>query len=66
MIRYAQTGLLPIDNTIFSEGIEKAMLPTALGKKNGMFAESKRASRRTAAIQSLFAIAKLNDIEPAA
>lgn len=62
LIRYAQTGHLPIDNN----PIENAIRPIALGKKNWLFAGSERAGRRAAAIQSLFATAKLNDIEPAA
>ena len=52
------TGNLPID----SNSVENAIRPIALGKKNWLFAGSERA----AAIQSLFATAKLNGIEPAA
>jgi transposase len=62
LIRYAQTGHLPIDNN----PVENAIRPIALGKKNWLFAGSERAGRRAAAIQSLFATAKLNGIEPAA
>jgi transposase len=62
LIRYAQTGNLPIDNN----PVENAIRPIALGKKNWLFAGSERAGKRAAAIQSLFATAKLNDIEPAA
>lgn len=62
LIRYAQTGNLPIDNN----PVENTIRPIALGKKNWLFAGSERAGKRAAAIQSLFATAKLNGIEPAA
>ncbi|OZB82252.1 MAG: IS66 family transposase [Halothiobacillus sp. 13-55-253] len=62
LIRYAETGHLPIDNN----PVENAIRPIALGKKNWLFAGSERAGKRAAAIQSLFATARLNDIEPAA
>ena len=62
LVRYAQTGHLPIDNN----PVENAIRPIALGKKNWLFAGSERAGKRAAAIQSLFATAKLNGIEPAA
>jgi len=62
LIRYAQTGNLPIDNN----PVENAIRPIAIGKKNWLFTGSERAGKRAAAIQSLFATAKLNGIEPAA
>ena len=62
LIRYAHSGNLPIDNN----PVENAIRPIALGKKNWLFAGSERAGKRAAAIQSLFATAKLNGIEPAA
>lgn len=62
LIRYAQTGNLPIDNN----PVENAIRPIAIGKKNWLFAGSERGGKRAAAIQSLFATAKLNGIEPAA
>lgn len=62
LIRYAYSGNLPIDNN----PVENAIRPIALGKKNWLFAGSERAGKRAAAIQSLFATAKLNGIEPAA
>jgi len=62
LVRYAQTGNLPIDNN----PVENAIRPIAIGKKNWLFAGSERAGKRAAAIQSLFATAKLNGIEPAA
>lgn len=62
LICYAETGHLPIDNN----PVENAIRPIALGKKNWLFAGSERAGKRAAAIQSLFATARLNGIEPAA
>lgn len=59
--RYASSGSLPIDNN----PVENAIRPIAIGKKNWLFAGSERAGRRAAAIQSLFATAKLNGINPA-
>ena len=62
LICYAETGNLPIDNN----PIENVIRPIAVGKKNWMFVGSERAGRRAAAIQSLFATAKLNGLDPAA
>jgi len=59
--RYASSGDLPIDNN----PVENAIRPIAIGKKNWLFAGSERAGRRAAAIQSLFATAKLNGLDPA-
>ena len=58
---YASSGNLPIDNN----PVENAIRPIAVGKKNWLFAGSERAGRRAAAIQSLFATAKLNGLDPA-
>ena len=60
LIRYAETGNLPIDNN----PVENVIRPIAVGKKNWMFVGSERAGRRAAAIQSLFATAKLNGLDP--
>ena len=62
LIRYAETGHLPIDNN----PVENTICPLALGKKNGLFAGSERAGQRAAAIQTLLGTAKLNGIDPAA
>ena len=59
--RYADSGSLPIDNN----PVENAIRPIAIGKKNWLFAGSERAGRRAAAIQSLFATAKHNVLDPA-
>jgi transposase len=60
LIRYADSGTLPIDNN----PVENAIRPIAIGKKNWLFAGSERAGRRAAAIQSLVATAKLNGLDP--
>ncbi|MFZ6694072.1 IS66 family transposase [Undibacterium sp. SXout20W] len=62
IMRYAASGNLPIDNN----PIENAIRPIAIGKKNWLFAGSERAGKRAAAIQSLLATAKANNIEPLA
>ena len=59
--RYASSGYLPIDNN----PVENAIRPIAIGKQNWLFASSERAGRGAAAIQSLFATAKLNGLAPA-
>ena len=60
ILRYADSGHLPIDNN----PIENAIRPIAIGKKNWLFAGSERAGKRAAAIQTLLATAKANGIEP--
>jgi transposase len=60
LIRYAETGHLPIDNN----PVENTIRPIALGKKNWLFAGSERAGQRAAAIQTLLGTAKLNGLDP--
>lgn len=60
LVRYADSGTLPIDNN----AVENAIRPIAIGKKNWLFAGSERAGRRAAAIQTLLGTAKLNGLEP--
>jgi transposase len=62
LTRYAETGHLPIDNN----AVENSIRPIAVGKKNWLFAGSKRAGQRAAVIQSLLGTAKLNGLDPAA
>jgi len=62
LIRYAQTGHLPIDNN----PVENVIRPIAIGKKNWLFAGSERAGQRAAAIQTLFGTAQLNGLNPSA
>ena len=60
LIRYAESGILPIDNN----PVENSIRPIAIGKKNWLFAGSERAGKRAAAIQSLLGTAKLNGLDP--
>ena len=60
LIRYVDSGSLPIDNN----PVENTIRPIAIGKKNWLYAGSERAGRRAAAIQSLLGTAKLNGQEP--
>lgn len=62
LIRYADTGHLPIDNN----ACENTIRPIAIGRKNYLFVGTERAGKRAAAIQSLLATAKLNGFDPAA
>jgi len=62
LVRYADSGNLPIDNNL----VENTIRPIALGKKNWLFAGSDRAGVRAAAIQSLLGTAKLNGLDPQA
>ena len=62
LIRYAETGYLPIDNN----PVENVIRLIALGKKNWLFTGSERADQRAAAIQTLLGTAKLNGLDPAA
>jgi transposase len=61
LMRYAETGCLPIDNN----PVENCIRPIAIGKKNWLFAGSERAGQRAAAIQTLLGTAKLNGHNPA-
>jgi transposase len=58
--RYCSDGRLEIDNN----GVENAIRPVALGRKNYLFAGSHDAAQRAAVIYSLFATCKKNNIEP--
>lgn len=60
VLRYVEGGELPIDNN----PVENAIRPVCLGRRNWLFTGSERAGCRAAAIQSLLATAKLNDLEP--
>jgi transposase len=61
LIRYADSGHLPIDNN----PVENTIRPIAIGKKNWLFAGSERGGQRAAAIQTLLGTAKLNGLNPA-
>ena len=60
LTRYLSDGRIPIDNN----WIENQIRPIALGRKNWLFAGSKRAGQRAAAIMSLIQSAKLNGHDP--
>jgi transposase len=62
LIRYAESGDLPIDNN----PVENVIRPIAMGKKNWLFAGSERAGQRAAVIQTLLGTAKLNGLNPEA
>ena len=62
VVRYANSGNLPIDNN----AIENEIRPIALGKKNWLFAGSERAGKRAAAIQTLLGTARINGLNPSA
>jgi transposase len=61
LIRYADSGFLPIDNN----PVENTIRPIAIGKKNWLFTGSERAGKRATAIQTLLGTAKLNGLNPA-
>lgn len=60
LTRYVDDGRFPIDNN----PIENAIRPIALGRKNWLFAGSRTAGVRAAAIMSLLATAKANGHDP--
>lgn len=57
---YIQDGRLEIDNN----GIERAIRPFAVGKKNWLFANSQAGAKASAALYSLIETAKLHGQEP--
>ena len=61
LIRYANSGDLPIDNN----PAENAIRPIALGRKNWLFIGSESAGKRAAVIMSLLSTAKANGLNPA-
>lgn len=60
LVRYLDDGRLPIDNN----PVERAIRPIAIGRKNWLFAGSRAAGERAAAIMSLIATAKQNGRDP--
>ena len=60
LVRYVDDGRYPIDNNL----VENAIRPITLGRKNWLFAGSERAGQRAAALMSLLATAKANDLDP--
>lgn len=60
LVRYIDNPVLPIDNN----PVERSIRPVAVGRKNWLFAGSKAAGERAAAIMSLIATARQNGHEP--
>jgi transposase len=60
LTRYLDDGELPIDNN----WLEHSIRPTALDRKNWLFAGSDRAGRRAAVIMSLIQSTMLNGHDP--
>ena len=60
LVRYAEDGLLEIDNS----AAERALRAVALGRKNYLFAGSDCGGERAAAMYSLIGSAKLNGLDP--
>lgn len=57
---YLYDGLLEIDNN----GVENAIRPVALGRKNYLFAGSHNGARRAAIIYSLLGTCKMHEVNP--
>ena len=60
LVRFADDGMLPIDNN----WVENQIRPVALGRSNWLFAGSLRAGQRAAAVMSLVQSAKLSGNDP--
>jgi transposase len=60
LTRFLEDGRLPLDNG----EVERAIRPVAIGRKNYLFAGSRRGARNAAGIYSLIASCALNDIPP--
>jgi transposase len=60
LCRFLDDGRIELDNNT----VERAIRPIALGRKNHLFAGSDGGAARWAAVASLLATAKLNNVEP--
>ena len=60
LCRYVADGRIEIDNN----GVENAIRPIALGRKNYLFAGSHEAAQRAAVIYSLLATCKKHEVNP--
>ena len=60
LMRYTDDGDIPIDNN----GVENAIRPFALGRKNWLFANTPDGAEASSALYSLIETAKANGIEP--
>jgi transposase len=60
LIRFLDDGRLELDTNI----VERAMRPSALGRKNALFAGADSGGRHWSIIATLIQTAKLNNVEP--
>ena len=60
LTRFLKDGRIDLD----TNPVERAIRPIALGRKNSLFAGSKRGAQRWAIVASLIETAKLNGVEP--
>jgi hypothetical protein len=60
LINFLKDGSLEIDNN----GVENAIRPLALGRKNYLFAGSERGAERAAMFYSFFGTCKKNNVNP--
>ena len=60
LIRYLDNGAYPVDNNL----AENAVRPFAIGRKNGMFANSQAGAKASANLYSLIETAKANNLNP--
>lgn len=60
LLNYLKDGHLEMDNN----GVENAIRPNALGRKNYLFAGSHNGARRAAMMYSFFGTCKMNDVNP--
>ena len=60
LTQFLNDGKLPLDNG----EVERAIRPVAVGRKNYLFAGSKRGARNAAVIYSLLATCELNGVNP--
>lgn len=60
LTRFLEDGRLPVDNG----EVERAIRPVAIGRKNYLFAGSRRGGHNAAVIYSLLATCALNDVQP--
>jgi len=60
LTQFLNDGKLPLDNG----EVERAIRPVAVGRKNYLFAGSKRGAQNAAVIYSLLSTCELNDVNP--
>ncbi|MFO7754821.1 MAG: transposase [Bacteroidales bacterium] len=60
LMHYLKDGYLEIDNNL----VENSIRPTALGKKNYLFAGSHASAQSAAMFYSFFGTCKLNNVDP--